>query len=407
MIKVSVIVPIYNVEKYVAQCLESVQRQTLDSFEILCIDDQSTDNSMEIVEKYAAIDNRIKIIKHNKNRGLSAARNTGLENAKGKYIYFLDSDDMIIPETLKELYICAEQNELDEIYLDIKNIYEPETKELKGIDKKISKHYPEIYSGQELFYLFAEDQTMKIGVYYQFYKKSFLSENNIYFYEGILHEDALFSFLCAMNAKRVMNINKEYYLYRQHKNSIMYSFNENRAKSMYIVLIEIFKYWNTHIFSEKVNKAIAVYFERLYLSFLYYKDCCKMGENLDIGSYAEKSLYRLLLRKVKRYATLSEEKVIRLKKAKSIVIFGAGKAAKDIIQILQKENIRISAVVVSNIEVTAEIICGLRVRKLDEIIENKDEQTVIIAVTQKYSKEVQEKLLKLGFRDLVFVDSPQ
>ncbi len=404
MIKVSVIVPIYNVEKYVAQCLESIQRQTLDSFEILCIDDQSTDNSMKIVEKYAAIDNRIKIIKHNKNRGLSAARNTGLENAKGKYIYFLDSDDMIIPETLEELFICAEKNELDEIYFNMKKVYESELKELEGVYKKIYYDYPEIYTGQELFCLFTQDQTNKIEVWRQFYRRSFLLENKICFYEGILHEDAIFSFLCAMKAKRVMNINKEYYLYRQRKNSIMYSLNENRAKSMYIVLTKIFIYWNTHVFSDEVNKAIRFYFEGLYSNFSYYKDCCKMGERLGVGTYAEKSLYALLLKKEQRYATLSEAKILKLKKEKHIIIFGAGRAARQIIQTLQKENISIDAVAVSDTEVTAENICGLKVKKIDELLEYKTSSIVVLGVTKKYCKEVEEQLINLGFENLMLSD---
>ncbi len=404
MIKVSVIVPIYNVEKYVAQCLESIQKQTLDSFEILCIDDQSTDNSMKIVEEYAVIDNRIKIIKHSRNRGLSAARNTGLEHAKGKYIFFLDSDDMIIPETLKELYLYAEENELDEIYFNMKKVYESAVKELESIHKKIYYDYSEIYTGQKLFCLFVQDQTIKIEAWRQFYRRSFLLENNICFYEGILHEDNLFSFLCAMNAKRVMNINKEYYLYRQHKNSIMYSLNENRVKSMYIVLVEIFKYWNTHIFSDEINKAIAFYFESLYSVFFYYKDCCKTGENLGVGSYAEKSLYRLLLSKPQQYATLSEEKLLKLKKAKHIIIFGAGRAAHQIIQKLQKENISIEAVAVSDTEVTAKNLGGLKVRKIEELLEYRTLSIIVVGVTKKYCKEVEEQLIDLGFENLMLSD---
>ena len=93
MKKVSVIIPIYNVEDYIEECLVSVLNQTLKEIEIICVDDGTKDSSMEIVERYAKEDDRIVII-HRENGGLSAARNTGLEAATGEYVYFLDSDDL-------------------------------------------------------------------------------------------------------------------------------------------------------------------------------------------------------------------------------------------------------------------------------------------------------------------------
>ena len=98
---ISIIIPIYNSECYLDECLKSVLQQNFNNYEVICIDDGSEDNSREIVKKYAERYEFIKIIFHEKNRGLSAARNTGLKNACGKYVLFLDADDMIVPETLE------------------------------------------------------------------------------------------------------------------------------------------------------------------------------------------------------------------------------------------------------------------------------------------------------------------
>ena len=105
--KISVIIPVYNVEEYLPVCLDSVLAQTFSDFEAVCVNDGSPDNSAAILEKYAKKDARIKVVSR-PNGGLSAARNTGLENACGEYIYFLDSDDYIHPQLLEILYkkIC-------------------------------------------------------------------------------------------------------------------------------------------------------------------------------------------------------------------------------------------------------------------------------------------------------------
>lgn len=97
------IIPIYNTGKYLPKCLDSILNQTFNQIEILCIDDGSTDNSLQILEEYSNKDSRIKIFSNNHN-GAGAARNTGLDNAKGKYISFIDSDDWIDSNTYQELY---------------------------------------------------------------------------------------------------------------------------------------------------------------------------------------------------------------------------------------------------------------------------------------------------------------
>ena len=105
----SVIIPIYEVEQYLRECLDSIIRQTLKNFEIICVDDASTDGSGNIVREYAAKDIRIRYISHGKNRGLGAARNTGLDLAKGRYVLFVDADDFMEPDMILKLLQKAQR----------------------------------------------------------------------------------------------------------------------------------------------------------------------------------------------------------------------------------------------------------------------------------------------------------
>ena len=111
-IKISIIIPVYNVEDYLSQCLDSVLSQDFDDFEVICVNDGSTDNSLIILEKYAKLDSRIKIISQI-NGGLGSARNTGLKHANGEYVMFIDSDDYISEGSLKKIYYNAVSNNSD------------------------------------------------------------------------------------------------------------------------------------------------------------------------------------------------------------------------------------------------------------------------------------------------------
>ena len=113
MKKISVIIPVYNVEKYIEECIKSVLNQSFRDLEIICVDDCGQDKSIKIIEELAKDDERIKIIHHSQNRGLAPARNTGMQNAEGDYIFFLDSDDYILPDTLEKLYTKIEETNSD------------------------------------------------------------------------------------------------------------------------------------------------------------------------------------------------------------------------------------------------------------------------------------------------------
>ena len=123
---ISIIVPVYNTEKYLDQCIQSILSQTYTDFELLLIDDGSTDSSGVICDRYAEQDSRVRVF-HKPNGGVSSARNIGLDNTKGEWITFLDSDDWIAPSMLDEVYKTAMVNDADMVFVDINYNYPEKT----------------------------------------------------------------------------------------------------------------------------------------------------------------------------------------------------------------------------------------------------------------------------------------
>ena len=144
MPKVSIIVPVYNVENYIAECLNSLINQTLKDIEIICVDDCGQDNSMKIVEDFAKKDKRIKIVAHKENQGLGEARNTGIKNATSEYIGFLDSDDFVDLDYYKTLYNTAIKDDFDIVSSNVIYCYSKYNKKEEFISYWQKKKYKDI-----------------------------------------------------------------------------------------------------------------------------------------------------------------------------------------------------------------------------------------------------------------------
>ncbi|MDR2395361.1 MAG: glycosyltransferase [Endomicrobium sp.] len=210
--KVSVIIPVYNTEKYLKQCLDSVCNQTLKDIEIICVNDESTDSSLDILKEYANKDNRIIII-NQKNLGAGSARNSGLEIAKGQYIAFVDSDDWINLNMLESLYNKAEKTNSDIVLFSYKYYYDNlrllekfkyfDTKVLKGLEVFSYKD-----SIEDIFKVFDPKVTIK------FYKKSFVINNKLKFQNLYTCNDVFFSYASAVFANRVTYTDNYFYIYR-------------------------------------------------------------------------------------------------------------------------------------------------------------------------------------------------
>ncbi len=252
-IKVSVIIPVYNVEKYIRQCLESVTNQTLKDIEIIVVNDGTKDNSMKIVEEYLS-DERMKII-NKENGGLSSARNAGIKAAQGKYICFIDSDDFIDNSMMEELYNEIEKTNSDVVESNI-FLYDDKTHKVEG---RKNKKYNSAEKGSYLWGKYTTEVCNKI------YKKEFLLKNSIFFEEGMIHEDDLFTIRILFSTNKICHIQKSFYYYRINRcGSTMTNVNlEKRLQALQRIVEKIKEYqkmMQTDIFSFLMLKVLEIYY---------------------------------------------------------------------------------------------------------------------------------------------------
>ena len=213
--KVSIIIPVYNIEKHLKQCLDSVINQSLQEIEIICVNDGSTDNSPQILEEYGQKDDRIIII-NKSNEGLAAARNTGMSYAKGEYIGFVDSDDWVELDMYEKLYENA-QIYNSEIVMSPTHIFDDTTSELRYNDPYFTlEHFNEEFDNCTFNHIDTKEFMFKINVtaWNKLYKFEFLENIGAKFPEGLVFEDNPFFFYTYLKANKVSLIRDYQYFYR-------------------------------------------------------------------------------------------------------------------------------------------------------------------------------------------------
>ena len=289
MIKVSVIIPVYNTEDYLNECLDSIINQTLEDIEIICINDGSTDNSLAILNEYKSKDSRIKI-KTQENKGLSFSRNVGLDMAKGKYIYFMDSDDILELEALEKLYGTAEKNELDMIIFKLINLND-EDKSLYTTDYYEMDFLKEILDGNIFSYDDVRTKVVDIAVTQQskFYNRNLISDME--FPNGLIFEDHPFFIESFFKAKRVFFYEEHLCKRRIRNQSITTSKNLRFTDTLAIstMIVDLAKKYNHYdelrevILNKKIKSAFhrfntveetykKEFFERIRNDFILIKD---------------------------------------------------------------------------------------------------------------------------------------
>lgn len=251
---ISVIVPVYNVEQYLETCIESVLQQTYPCLEILLIDDGSTDRSGDICDRYGAIDARVQVI-HQHNSGLSSARNCGLRHARGKYICFVDSDDILHKQFLETALSLLHTCQVSMVKAKCQFFQEDRDLHFDTLDIETTPR--QIVTGREEL-LRSYEPTRKIGtaVWAALYARSLLE--NLWFEAGRLHEDFMYSYEVLCRAEHFLSINAVAYGYRQHKDSICHStryYGKRQYDFLYVRVLGI-KYLEKHL-PDLVEPAIA------------------------------------------------------------------------------------------------------------------------------------------------------
>lgn len=236
----SIIIPFYKVEEYITKCLDSIFAQDIseENYEVICINDCSPDDSRNIVGKYQQKHNNLFLIEHEKNKGLGGARNTGLKVAKGRYIWFIDSDDYIEPNVLKILLQRMDNQRLDALRFNYNNVDES----YYFMPKRQSAIYNVTYSeqvkaGKDFI---TDDLGWACYVWAFIYKTEFLKKYNFLFNESIYFEDVEWQVRVLMSADRVASYDKNIYNYLQRSGSITQSIEESKQNKviddkMYII----------------------------------------------------------------------------------------------------------------------------------------------------------------------------
>ncbi len=241
MVKVSVVIPVYNVEKYLKDCLNSVTKQTLTDIEIICVNDGSTDNSLEIINEYANEDNRIKVFSQ-ENAGHAVATNIGMSHATGEYLFLMDSDDIIEYNALELTYDKAIENDVDFVIFkainydnSTKSYYETESYSMNEVYKRVGKEVFNYDDVKDLIF------TMSVTPWSKLYNRQFIVDNNILFPEGLIFDDNIFFWEVLFNAEKICFLNEFLFIRRFYSTS-----STNNGDLRFLDSIEINKLiWDT------------------------------------------------------------------------------------------------------------------------------------------------------------------
>lgn len=295
---ISIIIPVYNVKKYVRESIESAINQTYKKIEIIIIDDGSNDGSEKICDEYAKKDSRIKLI-HQKNKGLSAARNKGLDAIQGKYVAFLDSDDVFHPEMIKKSYETLIKNKADCV---ICNYGVEQKNEKLSLDKiyKLKKRMnisSNIYTKNQILKLILAGN-ISIVVWNKLYKKELF--DNIRFPEGHVHEDRIVTLQVFEKCRKTYVLDEKLMIYRIHNKSIGHTYTTKNIEDLNLACISC---------EQRIKKNLS----GVYDETDYYKICNRSLINYilvyvknEISGTTEKKETRKLL---KGYIAESKSKV--------------------------------------------------------------------------------------------------
>ena len=214
---ISFCIPAYNVREYLPSCIESIYKQNLTQFEIICVDDCSTDGSSELLHDLSAKYPELVVKRNETNMGISCSRNLALKMSRGKYVWFVDSDDMLVPDTVKTYLSIAEKESADAVLGTVIGFRDGSLPEYK---KGTDKYHPVSFSNMDDFYPKRPSGYPCFGVWLGVFNRSFLLTNNIWFRENLsVYEDYTFYFEFGMASKRVIRVDHYGYYYRVRENS--------------------------------------------------------------------------------------------------------------------------------------------------------------------------------------------
>jgi len=416
MIKVSIIVPVYNVEQYLPACLNSILAQTLDDIEVICVDDGSTDQSSAILDNYAQKDSRLHVI-HKENRGYGHSMNVGIDAASGEYIGIVESDDCILSNMYEKLYSAAKENDLDLVKSDVIFWWETLQYSCEYHREDMNEYYGRFLdaSNRKLFFQFFMNTWTGI------YKRCFLNANNIRHNEtpGAAYQDNGFWIQTLSFCQRAMWLKDAFYLYRQDN-----PLASIKSKSNVMTMVNEYDYVSK-ILVEK-HKELELGICNYYRIFRHRGVFLRIADELkrgycdtivkDFEQYRElaaenKSLYEWLGKVCsnpdkfcEEFVRTKQETLQKLECVRHIIIYGAGWLGQTAMRILacqgMQEKILCFAISAGK---TAEGVGNLSVRCIDDLTQYRNNSVVVMGVSDESKAYLQMKgrLGELGFSNTV------
>ena len=408
--KVSVVIPVYAVEPWLGACLDSVLGQTHRDLEVICIDDASPDRCGEILDAYAARDARVQVIHLGENRRQGYGRNRGMERATGKYIYFLDSDDMITSDAIERLTETAEKDALDGIFFDSDVVYdEPEMarRYASYITLRRGEYPSGVVTGEALFERFIEQEEWTCYVQRQFWNLDFLRREGVAFPEGVEHEDELFAFEGILLAGRVRYLREAYFIRRYRASSVMTT--PPTAKNFHGYFMN---FWRMACFLRQRgihSRAAERNVARVCEKAKHCYDKLAVREGTDIGAWFRPeerellSFFETMQASSLYYEDLRAGLEPALRQAKRLFIYGTGVIARRAYRTLEQNGFIIEAFVVTSRKGNPEVLHGRPVWLRDALI-RKEGDLMLLAMSRGYEDEVQPELEGKGWKCLSFLE---
>jgi len=415
MVKVSVLVPVYNVKKYLRQCLDSLAAQTLDGIEFICIDDGSTDGCSEILDAYAEKDERFRVI-HKENSGYGASMNVGLRAARGEYIGIVESDDFADAEMFAALYDVAKLQDAEVVRSNFWDTAETRS----TFHEALSGHpYEQIFCPMEC------NPKLLLAlpnIWSAIYRRTFLFEHGIWFHEtlGASFQDLSFSFLVISSAQRYFLVRGAYLHYRvDNPNSSVHS------KGKIFCVSDEYEYMEEFLRKHKRSASQHRWAARLFFQHILANESRIAPEWL--GRYWERAIRQLMQAHRDGYfehelvyhpeewvvqrVSCQQQKTLaalgcwlRLQNATHVYLYGAGKVAKQMLEVMKRHSIVPSGFLVSQRAGNADEVDGIPVRTMAGTTVNHEHDIIVIAVTPRKPDVQQEIFFQLersGYRNVI------
>jgi len=399
-IKISVIVPVYNVELYLRRCLDSLVNQTLKDIEIICINDCSPDNSIVILEEYAKKDKRLKIINFEKNQGVSAARNIGIKQARGEYIGFCDSDDYVDLNFFEKLYENNNDGKLDII--------------IGGL--KVKHRNKEKYDTLPIFEEISKKKFPNLFFFVAIYRRNLLKNNRIKFPPFVFCEDVFFCCKIYLLTKKIKAIDGIFYHYIIRENSAttttitknvlkryackhIFRFinKKNISKKNYLYIFNLIFELYCHIFYRTKNDNIRKFIIKNIFKFYYeckYKESVKFKPGLiKLKTGNIKSLFL----EMSKYYALDYKFIPRIPDDVKLYSWGTGADAYIILKQCKEKNQKITAFLDSDPSIKE--YQGYKVLRPEYLLNSTNKKFFILINSRVYAKEIAKICKKAGLKE--------